>query len=37
MSEATLHQQRTAASVRLERVLLALAILALIAAPFFVY
>jgi branched-chain amino acid transport system permease protein len=37
MSEATLHEQRTAASVRLERVLIALAILALIAAPFFVY
>jgi branched-chain amino acid transport system permease protein len=37
MSEATLHEQRNAASVRLERGLLALAIVALIAAPFFVY
>lgn len=37
MSEATLHEQRAAASVRLERVLIALAVLALIAAPFFVY
>jgi len=37
MSEATLHEQRQATSLRLERVLVALAILALIAAPFFVY
>lgn len=37
MSEATLHERKAAASVRLERVLVALAILALIAAPFFVY
>ena len=37
MSEAALHEQRQAASVRLERALVALAVLALIAAPFFVY
>ncbi|RRH94962.1 branched-chain amino acid ABC transporter permease [Mesorhizobium tamadayense] len=37
MSEATLHAERAAASLRLERGLVVLAILALIAAPFFVY
>ncbi|MBZ9704305.1 MULTISPECIES: branched-chain amino acid ABC transporter permease [unclassified Mesorhizobium] len=37
MSELTLHEKRAAASVRLERALVALAVLALIAAPFFVY
>jgi branched-chain amino acid transport system permease protein len=37
MSEATFHERQAAASLRLERLLVALAILALIAAPFFVY
>ncbi|BCM18876.1 branched-chain amino acid ABC transporter permease [Mesorhizobium sp. J8] len=37
MSEATLHQQRAAASLRLERALIALSIVALIAAPFVIY
>ncbi|PDQ17309.1 branched-chain amino acid ABC transporter permease [Mesorhizobium sanjuanii] len=37
MSELTLQDERTAASVRLERALVALCIVALIAAPFFVY
>ncbi|MBZ9763204.1 branched-chain amino acid ABC transporter permease [Mesorhizobium sp. CA8] len=37
MSEATLHAERAAASVRLERVLIALGIVALIAAPFAIY
>ncbi|RUT95945.1 branched-chain amino acid ABC transporter permease [Mesorhizobium sp. USDA-HM6] len=37
MSEATLHEERAAASVRLERGLVALGILALVAAPFVIY
>ncbi|CDX20110.1 Inner-membrane translocator [Mesorhizobium plurifarium] len=37
MSEATLHQERAAASVRLERALVALGIVALITAPFVIY
>jgi branched-chain amino acid transport system permease protein len=37
MSEATLHQERAAASLRLERALVALGIVALIAAPFVIY
>jgi branched-chain amino acid transport system permease protein len=37
MSEATLHQEHAAASLRLERALVALAIAALIAAPFVIY
>jgi branched-chain amino acid transport system permease protein len=37
MSEATLHEERAAASVRLERGLVALGILGLVAAPFLIY
>jgi len=37
MSEATLHEERAAASVRLERGLVALGIAALVAAPFLIY
>ncbi|TIS07869.1 MAG: branched-chain amino acid ABC transporter permease, partial [Mesorhizobium sp.] len=37
MSEATLHAERAAASVRLERALVALGVVALIAAPFLIY
>ncbi|WP_292236065.1 branched-chain amino acid ABC transporter permease, partial [Mesorhizobium sp.] len=37
MSEATLHQERAAASIRMERALVALGILALVAAPFLIY
>ncbi|TPI47472.1 branched-chain amino acid ABC transporter permease [Mesorhizobium sp. B2-9-1] len=37
MSEATLHAERAAASVRLERALVVLGIVALIAAPFVIY
>ncbi|RUV02796.1 branched-chain amino acid ABC transporter permease [Mesorhizobium sp. M1A.F.Ca.IN.020.06.1.1] len=37
MSEATLHAERPAASVRLERALVALGIMALVAAPFVIY
>ncbi|TIT81590.1 MAG: branched-chain amino acid ABC transporter permease, partial [Mesorhizobium sp.] len=37
MSEATLHEERLAASVRLERGLVALGIAALVAAPFLIY
>ena len=37
MSEATLHQERAGASVKLERVLVALGIVALVAAPFLIY
>ena len=37
MSATTLHEERAAASVRLERALVALGIVALVAAPFFIY
>ncbi|RWM05011.1 MAG: branched-chain amino acid ABC transporter permease [Mesorhizobium sp.] len=37
MSEATFHEERAAASIRLERGLVALGILALVAAPFLIY